>query len=182
MLVGNTTNEFYLLSILSAKTRNIFLAFLIGAFGLETAQNVLFADEQSATEKRNGSINSEGISSNPGAVDIRTGTGELAQTVENFLDLPRDTGVFLGGVWVGDTNGLLSGGAEPGKWSFNSLLIVGAGLDAEKLVGLKGVFAVRWSAYQRTSGQRARLQFSARPEAASSFRALSALVETGTFG
>lgn len=138
LLVGNATNEFHLLSILSAKTRHVFLAFLIGAFGLVTAQNVLFADEQSATEKRNESINSEAISSNPGAVDIRTGTGELAQTVEHFLNLPRDTGVFLGGVWVGDTNGLLAGGAEPGKWSFNSLLIVGAGLDAEKLFGLKG--------------------------------------------
>jgi hypothetical protein len=123
LLVGNAPNEFHLYSILSAKTRNIYLAFLIGTFGFVTAQNVLFVDEQSDAEKRNASINAEGISSNPGAVDIRTGTGELAQTVESVLDLPRDTGVFLGGVWVGDTNGLLSGGAEPGKWSFNSLLI-----------------------------------------------------------
>jgi hypothetical protein len=55
--------------------------------------------------------------------------GELAQTVESVLDLPRDTGVFLGGVRVDDTNGLLSAGAEPGKWSFNSLLIIGTNLD-----------------------------------------------------
>jgi porin len=41
-------------------------------------------------------------------------------------------------VWVGNTNGLLSGGVEAGKWSFNSLLIVGAALDANKLVGWKG--------------------------------------------
>ena len=33
----------------------------------------------------------EGISSNPGAVDSRTVTGELAETVEGFLGLPRDT-------------------------------------------------------------------------------------------
>jgi porin len=138
LLVGNATNEFHLYSFLSAKTRNIYLAFLIVTFGFVIAQNVLFADEQSDAEKRNASINAEGISSNPGAVDIRTGTGELAQAVESFLDLPRDTGVFLGGVWVGDTNGLLSGGAEPGKWSFNSLLIIGTNLDAEKLFGWKG--------------------------------------------
>jgi hypothetical protein len=57
---------------LNAKTRNIYLAFLIGTFGFVTAQNVLFADEQSDAGKTSESI-AEGISSNPGAVDIRTG-------------------------------------------------------------------------------------------------------------
>src|SRR2546423_12818125 len=96
------------------------------------------ADEQTAAQKTDTSVIAEGISSNPGAVDIRTGTGELAETVEKLAGLPQDSGVYLGGVWVGDANKLLSGGAEPGKWSFNSLLILGAGLDAEKLVGWKG--------------------------------------------
>jgi porin len=93
--------------------------------------SLLHAEERSA-------IIAESISSNPGAVDVRTGTGEFAETVEKLLDLPRDTGVFLGGAWVGDANALLSGGAESGKWSFNSLFILGAGLDAEKLVGWNG--------------------------------------------
>ena len=96
------------------------------------------ADEQTATQKADTSVIAEGISSNPGAVDARTGTGELAETIEGLVGLPRDTGVFLGGVWVADANCLLTGGADPGKWSFNRLLIVGAGLDAEKLVGWPG--------------------------------------------
>jgi porin len=100
--------------------------------------NLLHADQQPAAANGSASVISEGISSNPGAVDVRTGTGELAKTIEGLAGLPQDSGVYLGGLWVGDTNGLLSGGAEPGKWSFNSLLIVGAALDAKKLVGWKG--------------------------------------------
>ena len=137
MLAINVAIEFYVRSILSVKVSGIHVSLLIAAFGVVVVQNRLHADEQSAAASST-SVIAEGISSNPGAVDIRTGTGELAETVEKLLGLPRDTGVFLGGVWVGDANNLLSGGADPGKWSFNSLLIVGAGLDAERLVGWKG--------------------------------------------
>ncbi len=101
-------------------------------------QNLLRAEEPRELDNGSTAITSEGISSNPGAVNIRPGTGEFAERVENLAGLPRDSGVFLGGVWVGDANVLLSGGADPGKWSFNSLLIVGATLDANKLVGWKG--------------------------------------------
>jgi porin len=97
-----------------------------------------FAEPQSQATTTNASTLAEGISSNPGAVDSRTGTGEFAERLEKFFALPRDTGVFLGGVWVGDANNVLSGGAAPGEWSFNSLLIVGAGVDGEKLVGWPG--------------------------------------------
>jgi porin len=96
------------------------------------------AEEQSAAASGSVSITAEGISSNPAAVDIRTGTGQLAETIVKLAGLPQDSGVFLGGVWVGNANGLLSGGAAPGKWSFNSLLNIGATLDANKLVGWKG--------------------------------------------
>ena len=95
------------------------------------------AGEQSASANRSASITAEGISSNPAAVDIRTGTGELAETMEKLAGLPQDSGVFLGGVWVGNANGLFSAGAQPGKWSFNSLLNIGATLDANKLVGCR---------------------------------------------
>ena len=111
---------------------------LIATIAFVTMQNLLRADEQRVFENASTSITSEGISSNPGAIDITTGTGELARTIEKFAGLPQDSGVFLGGVWVGDANGLFTGGAEPGKWSFNSLLIVGATLDANKLAGWKG--------------------------------------------
>ena len=99
---------------------------------------VLIAEEPPATANTNTTAIAEGISSNPGAVDIRVGTGELANAIEGWLGLPQDSGVYLGGVWAGDANYLFSGGADPHEWSFNSLLILGAVLDAEKLIGWKG--------------------------------------------
>ena len=96
------------------------------------------ADQERPPEKSDTTVIAEGISSNPGAVDVRTGTGELAETIEGLFGWPRDTGVFLGGVWVADGNCTVTGGADPGKWSFNRLLILGAGLDAEKLAGWPG--------------------------------------------
>ena len=108
------------------------LSILIAALGVLAMEDRVCADEQTAAQKTDTSAIAEGISSNPGAVDVRTGTGELAETIEGLAGLPRDKGVFLGGVWVADANCLLTGGADPGKWSFNRLLIVGAGLDAEK--------------------------------------------------
>ena len=74
------------------------------------------------------------ISGNPAAVNIDPGTGQLGK----WLQIPEKAGLRLGGIWLGDTNGLISGGANPGTWSFNSVLIVGANLDAEELIGWKG--------------------------------------------
>jgi len=81
-----------------------------------------------------GEENRLGISSNPGATDDFTGTGQVAE----WLGLNPDWGVRLGGIWVGDTNYLISGGNSPGTWSWNSLFIAGLTVDAEKLVGWKG--------------------------------------------
>jgi len=75
-----------------------------------------------------------GISANPGAVNQITGTGQAG----GWLGFTKDSGVFLGGVWAGDTNYLISGGEQPGSWSWDSLLILSLGLDSEKLVGWKG--------------------------------------------
>lgn len=74
------------------------------------------------------------ITGNPAAENIMAGTGLAGR----LLHLPEKSGLRLGGVWLGDTNGLISGGAQPGKWSFNSALIVGVNLDAEKLIGWEG--------------------------------------------
>lgn len=74
------------------------------------------------------------ISGNPAAESDLTGSGVAGRTMR----LPEWTGLRLGGVWLADTNGLLSGGEQPGKWSWNSTLIVGANLDAETLIGWKG--------------------------------------------
>ena len=85
-----------------------------------------------------------GIAANPGAVNIVTGTGQLGR----WLGLDRDSGVFLGGAWVGDAGYLLSGGVEPRTWSFNSLLIVGGQLDLEKLLHIPGArFGVEFSQF-----------------------------------
>lgn len=92
------------------------------------------------------------ITGNPAAENAVPGTGLAGQ----WLRLPEDRGLRLGGVWLGDANGLLSGGAQPGKWSFNSALIVGANLDAEKLVGWKGAsFGIQFLQFngQDTNGQ-----------------------------
>lgn len=74
------------------------------------------------------------ITGNPAAENVEPGTGQLGR----WLQIPKQTGLRLGGVWLGDSNGLLSGGANPGTWSFNNLVIVGANLDAETLIGWKG--------------------------------------------
>ncbi|HEY5954317.1 MAG TPA: carbohydrate porin [Terrimicrobiaceae bacterium] len=76
------------------------------------------------------------ISGNPAAENNLPGNAWLIGLIPGK---PLDTiGLRLGGVWLADTNGLISGGAQPGKWSWNSALIVGADVDAEKLVGWKG--------------------------------------------
>src|SRR5262245_42044290 len=74
------------------------------------------------------------ISGNPGASDIITGTGTLGR----LLGFGKDSGVYLGGVWIGDGNWLMSGGLDPGQWSYESLTLLSLTLDSEKLVGLKG--------------------------------------------
>ncbi|WP_201759057.1 carbohydrate porin [Acidisarcina polymorpha] len=75
-----------------------------------------------------------GLSANPGAVDIVIGTGQLGR----LLGLDKTSGVHLGGVWLGDANYLISGGVEPGKSSFNSLLLLDLDLDLNKWMEIPG--------------------------------------------
>jgi porin len=77
---------------------------------------------------------SDGISANPGEVNIVNGTGLLGR----LLGFDKESGVRLGGLWIGDAGYLMSGGAEPRTWSFNSLLLVDLSLDLEKLVKIPG--------------------------------------------
>ena len=74
------------------------------------------------------------VSGNPGATNILTGTGALGR----LLGFGADSGVRLGGAWLGDANWLMSGGLQPGKWSFNDLGLLSLLLDFDKLIGLKG--------------------------------------------
>lgn len=77
---------------------------------------------------------SEPISGNPAAVNIIAGTGALGR----LLGFDKDSGIRIGGLWIGDTSGVLSGGRNPGQWAFNSLTIADVNLDAGKLFGWKG--------------------------------------------
>lgn len=74
------------------------------------------------------------VSANPAAVNIVAGTGALGRR----LGLGEDSGIRLGGVWVGDASGVLVGGRSPGDWGLNELTIADLGLDAEKLFGWRG--------------------------------------------
>lgn len=69
------------------------------------------------------------ISSNPGAVNIETGTGALGE----YLGFEKDSGVRLGALLLEDLNYLFCGGLKPKKWSGNSLFILSLNLDTEKL-------------------------------------------------
>ena len=94
----------------------------------------------------------DAITGNPAAENVLPGTGLAGR----LLQLPEDTGLRLGGLWLADTNGLLSGGKQPAKWSWNSALIIGANLDAEKLLAWKGAsFGVQFLRFdgQDTNGQ-----------------------------
>src|SRR5258708_10302179 len=109
------------------------------------------------------------VSDQPGskAPDSITGTtaaeNELPGTglAGRLLQLPADSALRLGGLWLVDTNGLISGGAQPGNWSWNSALIIGANLDAEKLLNWHGAsFGIQFLQFngQNTNGQAGSVQ------------------------
>ena len=75
-----------------------------------------------------------GISGNIAAVNIVTGSGLLGRA----LGFDADSGVRIGGVWVGNANFLLAGGEKPGQASFNSLLVADLNLDFAKLANVSG--------------------------------------------
>lgn len=97
------------------------------------------------------------ITGNPAAENEVPGTGLAGR----LLHLPEKSGLRIGGVWLADSNGLLSGGAQPGKWSFNSTLIVGANWDAGQSIGWKGAsFGIQFLQFngQNTNGQAGSVQ------------------------
>ena len=75
-----------------------------------------------------------GISGNPGAVNILTGTGDLGR----WMRIPEYTGVRLGGIWLGDYNGLVHGVDGIQRLTGNSSFILDLYIDLKKAVGWKG--------------------------------------------
>jgi porin len=80
-----------------------------------------------------GAVGGYAVSGNPAAVNIVAGTGRLG----DVLGINHD-GWRLGGLTIGDANGILSGGLGPGKWTGNNLTIADLSLDLEKRFGWKG--------------------------------------------
>ncbi|WP_406698313.1 carbohydrate porin [Singulisphaera sp. Ch08] len=74
------------------------------------------------------------ISANPAAVDILTGTGAIGR----FFGLKDESGIRLGGLWVGDASGVVAGGRHPGDWGLNSLTVFDLSFDTKKMGGWKG--------------------------------------------
>jgi porin len=74
------------------------------------------------------------IAGNPGAVNFKPGIGLIGRV----LGFGPDSGVFIGGLWVGNTDYLFGGGVDPRSWNVNSLGIVGVDLDFQKLIRLPG--------------------------------------------
>lgn len=74
-----------------------------------------------------------GISGNPGAVNVLTGTGALGE----LMGLTEDTGARLGGLWIVNAD-LLMSGTHPGTATFNSMGIVDLQLDMKTLAGIEG--------------------------------------------
>ena len=97
------------------------------------------------------------ISGNPGAVNAHTGNGFL----QGLTGPSKDTGISYGGIWLSDYNILMSGGAQPGASSWNSLLIASVQINAEKLLKWKGAdFGVQFLQFngQNTDGQAGSVQ------------------------
>ena len=105
-----------------------------GAAGESGPARASSSDSAAPSEADGERRGTEPISGNPAAVNIITGTGALGRA----LGLDKDTGVRLGGLWLGDASGGLSGGQSPGRWGLNSLTIIDLNLDAETILGWKG--------------------------------------------
>jgi porin len=90
-----------------------------------------------ATAALHAEESSYGISGNPGATNILSGTGELGR----FLQIPDSSGIRIGGYWLGDYNALINGGDgahHNRRWTGNSALILDLYVDLQKAVGWNG--------------------------------------------
>lgn len=125
---------------------------------LFTSGSLIAAEASNSTEDEVSFINQlrgvipSAITGNPAAENVKPGTGLAGRLIQ----IPEESGVRLGGVWLSDANGLISGGAQPGAWSFNSALIIGMNLDAEKLLQWNGAsFGIQFLQFD---GQNSNLQ------------------------
>lgn len=75
------------------------------------------------------------VSADPGAVDVKTGSGALQDSIDAKLGIEDNHGIYFGGLWVADTNALLAGGVpDAKKWTSDNLFILDATADLQKLI------------------------------------------------
>ena len=130
--------------------KNLLRSFLV-ARALLVSTTHATETEPAATSAQE-SLQPIGIGGNPGAVNATTGTAELERYLLDLAGIKDDHGVRIGGLWVGNTNWLMSGGTEPGEVSWNSLFIADLLVNMEKLTGWwKG--ALFGTEYLRFDGQ-----------------------------
>ena len=113
--------------------KNLLLTFFLAPVLVVSTTHA--AETEPAAAPTQESLQPIGIGANPGAVNATTGTGELEKYLLDLAGIKDDRGVRIGGLWIGNTNWLMSGGAEPGEVSWNSLFIADLLVDMEKLTG-----------------------------------------------
>lgn len=85
------------------------------------------------------SEHSYAIASNPAAVNILTGTGDLQNFLEKQLNIKNNHGIRIGGMLIGDANQLFSGGIpNADRSTLNGLFQLGLSASSEKLMGWQG--------------------------------------------
>lgn len=83
----------------------------------------------------------DSIGGNPASSNFYTGTGALGRS----LGFNKNSGVRIGGQWIGDVNWLMTRGLSRRKWTVDSLIQLSLNLDTEKLGGWKGgIFGVEY--------------------------------------
>ncbi len=96
-------------------------------------------DTVSVVEQESSLADNTSISSNPSAVNEVTGSADLQKYVEKKLGIKNNHGFRFGGLLIGDTNELLSGGIPDAmRLTSNGLLLLSGSLDTNKLNGWKG--------------------------------------------
>ena len=79
------------------------------------------------------------ISSNPAAVNVTAGNGNLQSFLFKKMHIKNDHGIRFTGAWLGDTNALMSGGIPNAQtWTSDSLFLFDVTLNTEKLGAWRG--------------------------------------------
>lgn len=119
------------------------LAISFGYSGFSSASAASASKQLTSTTKNSAldevTANGNAIASNPAAVNILTGTGNLQTFLEKKLGIQNNHGVRIGGTLIGDVNQLFSGGIpNADRSTLNGLFQLGLSVNTEKAIGWQG--------------------------------------------